>query len=72
MGPLEAVFVPTFSRLQAQPERYRRMAFQVFDSMAIGSFPFAGTLLALAHPLTLVVLGPKWESGHDFLPALHW
>jgi O-antigen/teichoic acid export membrane protein len=63
MGPLEAVFVPTFSRLQSQPERYRRMAFQVYDSMAIGSFPLAGMLLALAHPLTLVVLGPKWESA---------
>jgi len=63
MGPLEAVFVPTFSRLQAQPERYRRIAFQVYDSMALGSFPFAGMLLALAHPLTLVVLGPKWESA---------
>jgi len=63
MGPLEAVFVPTFSRLQAQPERYRRMAFQIFDSMAIGSFPFAGMLLALANPLILVVLGPKWESA---------
>ena len=63
MGPLEAVFVPTFSRLQAQPERYRRMAFQVYDSMAVGSFPIAGMLLALAHPLTLVVLGPKWESA---------
>ena len=63
MAPLEAVFVPTFSRLQAQPERYRRIAFQVYDSVAVGSFPFAGMLLALAHPLTLVVLGPKWESA---------
>lgn len=63
MGPLEAVCVPTFSRLQAQPERYRRIVFQVYDSIAVGSFPFAGMLLALAHPLTLVVLGPKWESA---------
>ena len=27
------------------------------------SFLFTGLLLALAHPLTLVVLGPKWEAA---------
>jgi O-antigen/teichoic acid export membrane protein len=63
ISPVEAVFVPTLSRLQAQPERYRRVMLQIFDAIALTSFPFSGLCLALAQPLTLVVLGPKWENA---------
>jgi O-antigen/teichoic acid export membrane protein len=63
MSPLEAVFVPTLSRLQTQSGRYRRVMLQIFDAIALTSFPFSGLCLALAQPLTLVVLGPKWESA---------
>jgi PST family polysaccharide transporter len=63
MAPLEAVFVPTLSRLQAQPERYRRIVLQVYEAVTVTSFLVTGLLLALAHPLTLVVLGPKWEKA---------
>jgi PST family polysaccharide transporter len=63
ISPIEAVFVPTLSRLQAQPERYRRAVLQVFDAIAVTTFPFLGLCLALAQPLTLVVLGPKWENA---------
>jgi polysaccharide transporter, PST family len=63
MAPLEAVFVPTLSRLQAEPERYRRALFQIFELVAVTSFLFSGLLLVLASPLTLVVLGPKWEEA---------
>ena len=61
--PLESVFVPLLSRLQAQPERYRRTVLQVYDIIAVGSLPFSGMLLALSNPVTLVVLGPRWESA---------
>ena len=63
MAPLEAVFVPTLSRLQSQPERYRRIALQAYETVAVASFLFTGLLLAVAHPLTLVVLGPKWAEA---------
>ena len=63
VGPLEAVFVPTLSRLQAEPERYRRIFLQTYEVIAVSSFLFSGLLLALSHPLTLVVLGWKWESA---------
>ncbi len=63
ISPIEAVIVPTLSRLQLQPERYRRIVLQVYDIIAVTSFPLAGLFLALAHPLTLVVLGPKWEGA---------
>jgi len=69
MTPLEAVFVPTLSRLQEQPERYRRIVFQVYDTIAVGILPFSAMLLALAHPLTHVVLGAKWEGAAPILAA---
>jgi PST family polysaccharide transporter len=67
--PLEAVIVPVLSRLQTQPDRYRRVALQAYDSVALVSFPAAGILLALAHPLTLVVLGPQWEEAANVFAA---
>lgn len=67
--PLEAIFVPTFSRLQDEPERFRRVVFQVSDFLALSSLPFSGILLALAEPLTLVVLGPKWEAAAPIFAA---
>ncbi len=69
MTPLEAVFVPTFSRLQSQPERYRRIALQVYDIVAVFSFLFSSILFVLSYPLTLVVLGPKWESAAPIFSA---
>jgi PST family polysaccharide transporter len=62
-GTLNSVFVPALSRLQAQPERYRRAFLQVYEAIALTTFPLTGLFLALAHPVTLVVLGPKWEKA---------
>jgi PST family polysaccharide transporter len=61
--PMTSVFVPVLSRVQSQPERYRRAFLQVYETMALVSFLFTGLLFALARPLTLVVLGPKWEQA---------
>jgi O-antigen/teichoic acid export membrane protein len=61
--PIHAVLVPALSRIQCQHDRYRRTFLQVFEAMALISFLFAGLFLALSHPLTLAVLGPKWEGA---------
>src|SRR4029079_14025332 len=61
--PINAVLIPALSRLQSEPDRYRRTFLRVFDAMALISFLSTGLLLALARPLTLVVLGPKWEQA---------
>jgi O-antigen/teichoic acid export membrane protein len=63
LGPITSVFVPALSRLQSQPERYRRTFLRVYEAIALVSFFSMGLLLALARPLTLVVLGPKWEQA---------
>ncbi|MBA2678176.1 MAG: lipopolysaccharide biosynthesis protein [Ktedonobacteraceae bacterium] len=62
-SPVEAVFIPALSRLQTQPERYRRTFLRVYETIALTSFLFTGMFFALARPVTLVVLGPKWEGA---------
>jgi polysaccharide transporter, PST family len=57
------VLIPALSRVQTEPERYRRTFLRVYEALALMSFLFTGLLLPLARPLTLVVLGPKWEQA---------
>ena len=61
--PINAVLIPALSRIQNQPDRYRRTFLHVFESIALISFLFTGLLLALSYPLTLAVLGPKWKAA---------
>ena len=61
--PINAVLIPALSRVQTEPERYRRTFLRVYEAMALVTFLFTGLLLALARPLTLVVLGPRFEQA---------
>jgi Membrane protein involved in the export of O-antigen and teichoic acid len=63
LGPINAVFMPALCRLQSQPARYRSTFLRLYEVIALIGFLFTGLLLALAHPLTLVLLGPKWEQA---------
>ena len=63
LTPIDAVFVPVLSRLQFEPERYRRTFLQAFEAIALITFLFTGLFFILSEPLTLVVLGPRWEKA---------
>ena len=63
LGPINAVFIPALSRLQSHPARYRSTFLRLYEAIAVGGFLFTGLSLALAHPLTMVLLGPKWEKA---------
>jgi len=63
LGPVGSVLLPTLSRLQDEPERYRRAFLKLFEGMALVSFVSTGLFFALSHPITLVLLGPKWEAA---------
>jgi PST family polysaccharide transporter len=69
LGPIDKVFVPMFCRIQSEPERYRRTLLQVFETVALVSFLFTGLILALARPLTLLLLGPKWTEAVPIFSA---
>jgi O-antigen/teichoic acid export membrane protein len=61
--PINAVFLPTLSRLQSQPGRYRSTFLRLYEAIAVVTLFFTSLLLALSYPLTLVLLGPKWERA---------
>ena len=63
LGPVTTVIEPMLARLQGEPERYRRTFLQIFNAMALVGFMATGLLLALAHPITLVLLGSQWEEA---------
>ncbi len=63
LGPVNAVFVPALSRLQGQPERYRTTFLRLYEAVALVGFVFTGLFLALSRPVTLVLLGYKWENA---------
>jgi PST family polysaccharide transporter len=63
INPINAVLVPALSRIQDQHDRYRQTFLQVFETVALMTFLFTGLSLALSRPLTLAVLGPKWEAA---------
>lgn len=60
--PIGSVLIPVLSRLQSDPERYRRTYMRAYDTLALIVFSFAALCLALARPLVLVILGPKWTG----------
>jgi PST family polysaccharide transporter len=60
LAPVNAVLTPVLSRLQSDPERYRRNFLRAYGTLIFITFSIAATCLALATPLVLVVLGSKW------------
>jgi O-antigen/teichoic acid export membrane protein/glycosyltransferase involved in cell wall biosynthesis len=70
IAPIQAVVIPAFSRLQTQPERYRQNFMRLYEGIALAGFFFTAMFFALAHPLTLVVLGHKWEKATVIFAAL--
>lgn len=63
LSPFHAVVVPTLSRVQNDPERYRRVFLQLLQVIALLALPLAGFVLAAAEPIVLVFLGEKWAAA---------
>ena len=61
--PIYAVLIPTLSRLQDRADQYRRTFLEVFEGIALITFLFTGPFLPLSYPVTVAVLGPKWEAA---------
>jgi len=62
LAPIGSVLIPVLSRLQSDPERYRRTFIRAYDTVALMSFPIAALCLVLAEPLVLVVFGARWSG----------
>ena len=56
------MFLPTLSRLQSDPHRYRKIFLRLYEALALTTFFGSSLLLALSWPLTIVLLGRRWEE----------
>jgi PST family polysaccharide transporter len=59
-GPMTAVAMPALSRLQTDPERYRRYYYKAILNICFIGMPIIGFLFAASREVVLVVLGPQW------------
>lgn len=62
VAPINSVLIPVLSRLQTDPDRYRRSYMQAYGGLALAVFSFSAMCFALTKPLVLVILGPKWTG----------
>lgn len=66
-APLGSVLVPALSRLNDQPDRYRRVYLNVIEKIALATVPGIALLIATADWVVYIVLGPNWvEAGRVF------
>ena len=67
-GPLNAVAVPTLSRLTGDSERYCRYILRSMSFLALLGMGAGACLTLVGRDVILVLLGPKWEeSGRIFM-----
>ncbi len=65
--PLTNVAVPALSRLNDEPERYRRAYVRILEKLTLVTMPGTALLIATADWVVLVVLGAQWaEAGRIF------
>lgn len=69
VAPINAVMDPVLSRLQSNPEQYRRTFLRTFGVLAMLVFSFSAMCFALSRPLVLLILGPKWVGVIPLLSA---
>ena len=67
--PLYSVGMPALSRLQEDPERYRRTYLLLSEKLAMLSVPAAALMIATADWIVALLLGTQW---HDAAPILAW
>jgi PST family polysaccharide transporter len=66
-SPITTVAVPTLSRLNDSPERYRRTYLRIIEKIAVLTMPGIALLIGTADWVVRIVLGPQWtEAGHIF------
>ena len=66
-GPVTAVAVPALSRLNDQPERYRRAYLRILEKIAMLTMPGIALLVGTTDWVVALVLGPQWaEAGLIF------
>lgn len=67
--PLSTVSLPLLSRLQSEPERYRKAYLAVVERVAMLMAPAAGLVVVAADSITTFIFGQDWSEA---APILSW
>jgi PST family polysaccharide transporter len=62
-APITGVAIPALSRLESQPERYRRFYLKAIKLVSYLSMPLVATMGALSTEIVGVILGRKWGDA---------
>ena len=62
-GPLYAVAMPGLSRIDHQPERYRRAFCEILEKLAMIVVPGALFVAATSDWIVRILLGPQWQAA---------
>lgn len=62
-GPLSSAILPSLSRLQDQPERWRQAFLDALGLVVFLGAGVAGGLIAIADPLVLTIYGASWAKA---------
>ncbi len=68
--PIAAVAIPALSRLQNDPERYRRYYYRAISMIAFITMPLVAMLAALSDEVILIVLGSQWIGASPIFKVL--
>jgi PST family polysaccharide transporter len=68
--PAATVAVPTMSRLQDDPDRYRRVYREVLGKLTLITAPVVAFLIATASWTIAIVLGPQWHGAAEIFAWL--
>ncbi len=69
-GPLDSVAMPALSRMQDDPERYRRCYLKMTGLLAFLSMPLMVFLFVCAEEIILLLLGPNWTGATAIFKVL--
>ena len=62
-APISSVAIPTFSRIQNDPERFARSYLRLTQLMIWVAAPLFGYLFVCAEPIIVLLLGVKWREA---------
>jgi len=69
-GSLQRVFLPVFASIQDDQIRLRATLKKVITSSFFITFLFSIAMVAVAKPLILILIGPKWQTSILYLQLL--
>lgn len=69
-NPVGSAVVPALSRLQADPEKWRRTFLDALGLVTLISSGITAVLIATAHPLVALLFGPGWSRAADLFMLL--